>query len=240
VQWEILKNKLLDVFGQAILDYSNGDTEQVIITETNISEADVLAVSYLFRSYDKMPILEQKAIALTKGNILDVGCGAGSHALYLQNSLDKDVLALDASKGAITACKRRGIKQTVCTTIQDYNEQQFDTILLLMNGIGLAQKRENLLDFLLHLKTLLNPNGQLLLDSSDIAYMYDKDDLEEIETYYGTLKFTISYKTYTETFDWLFVDFDTLKQVALAAGLSCERVLEGKHYDYLAKLTKIT
>jgi len=240
VRWEILKNKLLDVFGQAILDYSNGDEKQVIITETNISEPDVLAVSYLFRSYNEMPALEQKAIALAKGTILDVGCGAGSHALYLQNSLAKEVLALDASEGAITVCKKRGIEQTICTTIQDYKEKEFDTVLLLMNGIGLAQKRENLLDFLLHLKTLMKPNGQLLLDSSDIAYMYDSTDLDELETYYGTLKFTISYKTYIETFDWLFVDFDTLKQVALAAGLSCEKVLDGKHYDYLAKLTKIT
>lgn len=89
---------MLDLFGKAILDYQTNNTPQDLITETSISEEDAMSVAYLFRSFDKMPKLEQLALQLAKGKILDVGCGAGSHSLYLQNTLNLDVTAIDISK----------------------------------------------------------------------------------------------------------------------------------------------
>jgi len=71
-----------DLFGQAILDYQTNHSPEDLYTETSISELDVMPIDYLFRKYDDMPILEQKALDLSKGKILDVGCGAGSHSLY--------------------------------------------------------------------------------------------------------------------------------------------------------------
>jgi 2-polyprenyl-3-methyl-5-hydroxy-6-metoxy-1,4-benzoquinol methylase len=72
-----------DLFGKAILDFQTNNSPKDIITETNISDADEMSVAYLFRDYNEMPKLEQKALQLAKGKVLDVGCGAGSHSLYL-------------------------------------------------------------------------------------------------------------------------------------------------------------
>ena len=230
----------MDVFGQAILDYLLGDKAAIITTETSISEPDELPVSYLFRTYDEMPKIEQKALDLASGKVLDIGCGAGIHSLHLQNGKKMDVLALDASEGAMEACKKQGVKQTACQAVLNFNKGKYDTILLLMNGVGLAQSKAKLLNFLKHLKGLLTENGQILLDSSDIKYMYDKTDLEELDDYYGDLMFTISYKTLSTSFPWLFIDFENLKAMASAANLKCEKVITGENHDYLAKLTQIT
>ena len=73
---------MLDLFGKAILDFQTNNSPEDIITETNISEADEMDVAYLFRSYKEMPKLEKKALQLSKGKVLDVGCGAGSCLLY--------------------------------------------------------------------------------------------------------------------------------------------------------------
>ena len=89
-----------DLFGKALLDYQSGDYTEDLITSTNISEDDVLPLPYLFRDFSEMPKLEQKALQLAKGNILDVGCGAGSHSLYLEEK-GLNVKAIDTSIGAI-------------------------------------------------------------------------------------------------------------------------------------------
>lgn len=99
-----------DLFGKAIFDFHTNNSPEDIITETSISEEDEMSVEYLFRTYKEMPKIEQKALQLAKGKILDVGCGAGSHALSLQNDRNLDVVAIDISKKAIETCLLRGIK----------------------------------------------------------------------------------------------------------------------------------
>lgn len=231
-----------DLFGKAILDYQTNNSPQNIITETTISEEDEMSIAYLFRSFDEMPAIEQKALELAKGKILDVGCGAGSHSLYLQNHKQLDTTAIDISANAIKTCKLRGIQQTFVLDILTVENEKFDSILLLMNGTGIFGTLENTPKFLQKLKSLLNPGGQILIDSSDIIYMFDQDEDGAFEVpangYYGELEFTISYKGETEdSFPWLYLDYNTLQNAALDNGLQCELILEGEHYDYLAKLT---
>ena len=239
-----------DLFGQAILDFQTNNSPEDLITETNISEADEMSVDYLFRGYNDMPKLEKKALQLAKGKILDVGCGAGSHSLYL---LEKgfEVTAIDISPNAIKACQLRGVKNARVQNLLDVEndpseseqvKQKFDTILLLMNGTGIFGTLAETSKYLQKLKSLLNPNGQILIDSSDIIYMFDEDEegsfLVPANGYYGELTFTVSYKGQTEdTFPWLYLDYNTLQNAAHANGLECELVIEGKHYDYLAKLS---
>ena len=229
-----------DLFGKAILDFQTNNSPEDIVTETNISEADEMSVNYLFRSYNEMPKIEKKALQLCKGKVLDVGCGAGSHSLYLQEK-GFGVTAIDISENAIKACKLRGIKNARVQNVLDLENDTFDTILLLMNGTGIFGTLSETSKYLQKLKSLLNPNGQILIDSSDIIYMFDENEDGSYnvpaEGYYGELTFTISYKGATETpFSWLYLDYNTLQNAAHANGLQCELIQEGKHFDYLAKL----
>jgi SAM-dependent methyltransferase len=231
---------LKDLFGQALLDYQNGNYTVDIITSTSISEEDVLPLPYLFRSYTEMPKLEQKALDLAQGKVLDVGCGAGSHSLYLQEKGHK-VKAIDISKGAIEVCKQREIKNAELKNILDETET-FDTILLLMNGTGVFEDLANTPKYLNHLKQLLKPNGQILIDSSDIKYMYQEEDgsywINANANYYGELDYYVNYKGEDEdAFKMLYLDFGTLKSACKTVGLQCELVLEGEHFDYLARIT---
>jgi len=232
-----------DLFGKAMFDFQTNNSPEDIITETTISEEDAMSVDYLFRSYNEMPKLEQKALQLATGKILDVGCGAGSHSLSLQNDRNLDVTSIDISEKAIETCKLRGVKNAKVQNILDFAGEKFDTIILLMNGVGIFGKLENCNTFLSKLKSLLNPGGQILLDSSDIIYMFDEDEdggkwIPSNNDYYGELVFNISYKgEKEEPFDWLYLDYNTLQNAAAANGLNCELILEGEHYDYLAKLS---
>ena len=231
-----------DLFGKAILDFQTNNSPEDLITETSISEADEMSVAYLFRSYDEMPKLEQKALQLAKGKVLDVGCGAGSHSLTLQNDRNLDVTSIDISPYAIQACQLRGLKNAKIQDIMTLENEKFDTILLLMNGTGIFGTLKETPNFLQKLKSLLNPNGQILIDSSDIIYMFDDDEDGGKwifgNGYYGELTFAISYKNEAEDeFPWLYLDYNTLQNAAFANGLQSELILEGEHYDYLAKLS---
>lgn len=231
---------MLDLFGKAILDFQTNNFPEAISTETNISESDDMDVAYLFRSYNEMPKLEQKALQLSKGKILDVGCGAGSHSLYLQEN-KFDVISIDISANAIEACQLRGLKNVKVQNILDVENDKFDTILLLMNGTGIFGTLKETSNYLQKLKSLLAPNGQILIDSSDIIYMFDEDEDGSKwipgDGYYGELTFTISYKNQTEApFPWLYLDYNTLQNAAHANGLQCELIQEGDHFDYLARL----
>lgn len=231
-----------DLFGKAILDFQTNNSPEDLITETSISEEDEMSVAYLFRSYDEMPKLEQKALQLAKGKTLDVGCGAGSHSLYLQNERSLEVTSIDISENAIKACALRGLKNAKVQDILKLENEKFDTILLLMNGTGIFGTLKETPKYLQKLKSLLNPNGQILIDSSDIIYMFDDDEdggkWIPSDGYYGELTFKISYKKQTEEeFPWLYLDYNTLQNAAFANGLQCELIQEGEHFDYLAKLS---
>ena len=233
-----------DLFGKAILDYQLGNYTEDIKTETSISEEDDLPLPYLFRSYAEMPGIEQKALEISFGRVLDVGCGAGSHALYLQNEKGLKVTAIDLSPGAIEVCKLRGVHNAKVQDLMEMDpSQKFDTILLLMNGAGMCGRLKKLPDFLLKLKELLAEDGQILMDSSDIIYMFDEDAdggkwIPADNDYYGELDYTVRYKGDEEPpFDWMYIDYNTLQNAAIHHGFTCELVLEGEHYDYLARLT---
>jgi cyclopropane fatty-acyl-phospholipid synthase-like methyltransferase len=229
-----------DLFGKAILDYQTQNAPEDLITETSISEPDEMPVAYLFRAFTEMPKLEQNALELCQGKILDVGCGAGSHSLYLQEK-GFDVTAIDISPSAIQTCQLRGVKNAQVQNILDLDNQKFDTILLLMNGTGIFGTLKETSKYLQKLKSLLNPNGQILIDSSDIIYMFDQDSdgsyVVPADSYYGELTFTVSYKNQTEnTFPWLYLDYNTLQNACNDNGLQSKMIQEGEHYDYLAKL----
>ena len=226
----------IDIFGKAVNDFFEGNYSEDIINSTNITEEDILPVSYLFRTYNEMPKMEQAALNMSRGKVLDIGCCAGSHSLYLQEK-GFDVTGLDISKGAIEVCKKRGLKKVVNKSIYDFNEKSFDSLLLMMNGAGVCGYLENLPFLLQHLKSILTEKGQILVDSSDIMYVYPKETLQELNYYYGEVDFQLSYKNEEgEPFPWVYIDYDTLEKFALNSGFKSEKILDGDHHDYLARL----
>ena len=228
-----------DVFGTAILDYQQGNYTEDLVTSTSISEEDVLPISYLFRDFSEMPALEQTALKLSKGSVLDVGCGAGSHSLYL-TSKGLEVKSIDISEGAIKTCQLRGLKNARVLDVMN-ETASFDTLILLMNGSGIFQSLAHTPLVLNHLKTLLNPEGQILIDSSDIKYMYQDEDggywMDTSKEYYGELDYTVGYRGEEATFSWMYLDFENLKIACNQVGLKCELIKKGPHYDFLAKLS---
>ena len=230
-----------DLMGRAIWDYYYQENSEDLQTETSISELDDLPVSYLFRDYQDMNALEKKALDLSFGKVLDVGSGAGSHSLYLQNERKLEVTALDISPKSIEICKARGVKNAICEDLLQFSEKDFDTILLLMNGTGIFQSLEHIDQYLQKLKSLVAENGQILIDSTDILYMYDQDEdggvLVPATGYYGELDYYLHYKGESELpMKWLYLDFDTLENAAIANGFKIQKI-EQLEDSYLAQLT---
>ena len=267
-----------DPMGAAILDFQKQGKAARLRVLSSMFEEDEMPVKHLFRSTREMPMLEQKALQLAKGRVLDIGAGAGCHALALQEK-GLAVKAIDISPLSCEAMKLRGVKDAECINLFDphlssgnhsqenleahsgenqeahseenqkahseKNQEQFeggfDTILLLMNGTGIAGKIEHLPALFQRLKALLNPGGQILIDSSDLKYIYENEDgsfdINLNGAYYGEVDYQMIYKDVKgDRFDWLYVDFPLLKSIAETCGLHGELVAEGEHYDYLARI----
>lgn len=233
-----------DPMGAAILDYQTSGKAGKLRILSSMFEEDEMPVKHLFRKFEDMPELEQKALKLAKGKVLDVGAGAGCHALTLQEE-GLAVKAIDISPLSCKAMKLRSVKDVECINLfNEHLETGFDTILLLMNGTGIAGKIANLPALFNRLKALLNPGGQILIDSSDIKYIYENEDgsfdIDLNGAYYGEVDYQMIYKNVKgDAFDWLYVDYPMLQSIANSCGLQCELIAEGEHYDYLAKLLPV-
>ena len=230
-----------DPMGYAIADYfSKGKAGRLRVFSSQFEE-DEIPVDQLFRTFDEMPVLEQKALELAQGKILDCGAGSGCHALALQD-MGKDVEAIDISPRSVEVMQKRGIQHAYCVNLFDDNFlHRYDTILMLMNGSGIIGKLENMGDFFSKMKQLLNPGGCIYMDSSDLRYLFEDEDgsflVDLAGGYYGEIDFQMQYKQVKgEPFDWLYVDFQTLSYYAQENGFKAELVQEGEHYDYLACL----
>lgn len=230
-----------DIFGLAFLDYLQGQTQEHILVKINISEPEELPVSYFFRNYKQMPAWEKLVMKQCSGRVLDAGAGAGTHALYLQNR-GMDVTAIDLSPGAVACMQQRGIKKAFHADFLSFQNGQFDTILFLMNGAGMAQYLNQLAPLLRHAKSLLSPKGSIFVESTDLLYMYEDEEDGSVAinlagNYYGEIVYQLEYKQWIgKPFDWLFVDFENLADAADLVGLDCQMIYEGKTDNFIARL----
>ncbi len=232
--------KMNDPFGLAIHDFYKKGKAPDIMVDSNYTKDEHIKVAYLFRKENEMPEIERIALKRCKGKILDIGAAAGCHSLVLQKK-GYNVTALDKSELATQVMKMRGIQKIICSDISRFENNSFDTILLLMNGSGIAGTLQGLIVLLQHLKKLLADNGQILMDSSDIKYLFEEEDGSfwvdlASNKYYGEMQYKVKYKSQTDEFDWLFIDFNTLNKVVLEAGLKCELITTGNQNDYLARI----
>lgn len=230
-----------DPMGTAIAEYHRIGVADTLRVFSPDFDEDEIPVDLLFRSFGEMPEIEQKALRMAEGKTLDVGAGAGCHSLALQQ-MGKDVTAIDISPLSVETMKALGVRNAI---EQDFFtiKEKYDTVMMLMNGIGIVGTIANLPSFFKHVDGILTDNGQLLLDSSDICYVFEDEDgiiyLPEGEKYYGELQYQMQYKDIKgESFPWLYIDFDILQDIAMKNGFNAELVQRGEHYDYLARITR--
>lgn len=230
-----------DPMGAAIADYHANQKADRLRVFSSLFDEDEIPVKQLFRTLKQMPALEQTALQSARGRILDVGAGSGCHTLALQEA-GKEVLAIDTSLLSVEVMRKREVRNAQQINLFDERfQERFDTILMLMNGSGIIGKIENMPLFFHRMKQLLLPGGSILMDSSDLRYLFEEEDgsytIDLAGNYYGEIDFQMQYKDIIgKTFDWLYIDFQTLKLYAEAHGFKAEPVKEGKHYDYLARL----
>ena len=230
-----------DPMGTAIAEFHRTGRAGTLRVFSSQFDEDEIPVDQLFRTYDEMPPIEQQALTLAQGRILDVGAGSGCHAIALQE-MSKEVTAIDISQLSVEVMSDRGVKDARAIDLYDESlAEQFDTILLLRNGSGIIGNTDGMERFFLRMKRLLAPGGCIYMDSSDLKYLFEEEDgsylIDIAGDYYGIVDFQMQYKQVKgEPFDWLYIDFDTLSYYAQQYGFNAQIVCQGEHYDYLAKL----
>ncbi|HWK59614.1 MAG TPA: methyltransferase domain-containing protein [Parapedobacter sp.] len=229
---------MLDVLGYALHDYLQGHRGDQLLTHTSFGGVEEMPVEEFFRQPIDFPELEHIALSLCDGRVLDIGAGAGSHALFLQKR-GMDVTALERSPLACEVMRARGVERVITANVFEYGGGRYDTLLFLMNGIGVAGTIVGLEKLLTHCNTLLNDGGQLLFDSSDVAYLYTDGSVERPLGYYGEIRYQYAYRgSRSAPFDWLFIDQDTLISIAQPLGWVVQILYEDGYDQYLVRMER--
>ena len=241
----MMQNKLIsphkDAMGRMLLDYLGGEHAAAVQVFSPHLDMAEMTGELMCRSFSEMNNMEQLALETCRGRVLDVGGGSGCHSLHLQDQ-GMAVTALDISPGCVTAMEMRGVTQVHHQSLTDLTDGPWDTVLMLMNGIGLCGSLEGLDTFFEFLHTLLAPGGQLLADSTDLGAYADlvpEGDRDVLAAGSWETEFTVTYdKMTSDPFDWLYIDFDTLARIAAEHGFHCEELCQGEMGQFLARILK--
>jgi len=226
----------MDIYGTFLKDFYAGNLKTEVLLHNNYGDAEELPVDAFFRNLDEMPDIELYALSLCKGKILDIGAGTGTHSLVLQQK-GFDVTAIEISGGACQVMALRGVKNIVNKDVLVYTAQKFDTLLLMMNGIGFCGYVDYLKTFLLNAKTLLNTGGQIIFDSSDVSYLYE-NETPDSDTYYGEIDYQYEYNGQKgDWFSWLYIHQSYMHQIALETGWQLRIIYVDEDDQYLGVLT---
>ena len=230
-------SKHRDVYGEALAEYfEKQELSTPLYLHSTYGDIEEMPIEVFFRDPEEFPELEFIALSLCDGKVLDVGAGVGAHALYLQQK-DFDVTALEISATACTIMQQRGVQKIVQENFYNLKDAQYDTLLFLMNGIGLAGTVDGFRQLLTHSKTLLSDRGQLLFDSSDISYLYDEYRIQRPSYYFGEIGFQYEFKGVKgEPFKWLYLDQDTLIKIAHEEGWVVQILFEDENDQYLVRM----
>jgi SAM-dependent methyltransferase len=228
----------------AMWAYHRGDHDAVIVVYDDF-ERDEVPVSYFFRSPEQFPDAERLALDLCRGRVLDVGAGSGCHALALQDQ-GLEVTAIEVLPDLVDILRERGVRDARKASWMDVDAGQFDTVLLMMNGLGLAESLSGLPSLLRAAGRLVRPGGQVLADSTDVRVHMDREAgrtgaFERSDgRYVGDLHFQLEFEGRKgPPFGQLYVDPETLGRCAGNEGWRSEIVQPPDKYGhYLVRLTR--
>jgi SAM-dependent methyltransferase len=238
-----------DVFGQALFDYFNGREDSQIVVERSDGEVGPDGGPKVYFSEYKdwpPPPIEKRAMRYVRGRVLDVGCGAGRHALYLQDK-GHEVVGIDNSPLAIEVCRCRGLKDARLLSIGRISSRlgRFDTILMFGGNFGLVGNFEKGKRLLRRFAKITSRRGRILASSVD---PYDTDDPMNLEYHKtnqrkgrmsGQIRLRVRYKTYKSAwFDWLIVSKDEMREMLKDTGWKLKRTIETTGPRYMAVIQK--
>ncbi|HEX8652485.1 MAG TPA: class I SAM-dependent methyltransferase [Pyrinomonadaceae bacterium] len=232
-----------NLHGVSLLDYLNGETETTIAVYGELVERRDVPVRLFFREPADFPALEQRALELCRGRVLDIGAGAGCHTLALQER-GLTVCAIDFLPECVEVMKKRGVREAHCADIHTFEAEAFDTLFSMMNGMAVVRDLSGLQPFLKEVRRLLKPDGQFLVDSTDmrrVAAPGIQDYLEKKRgrgEYFGEMHLQLEYKGRRGApFTQLHVDAETLSEHAAQSGWDCQIIEQDESGRYLARLT---
>ena len=230
--------KELTVFGRALMDFHAEKAEHKLMLNTSYGEPEEMPLWYFFRGYEEMPPLEKMAISICDGRVLDVGAGTGSHAICLQQ-LQLEVTAIDTSQDAVNVMQLSNVKDARAIDYFQLKDEKYDTLLCLMNGLGFIGKLSRLGLFLKIAEELLKPEGQIIVDSSDVSYLF-ADNTKPTDRYYGEVSFQYEYKNQKGPwFDWVYIDKEALTGACANLGWNVQLLYEDENDQYLARISRI-
>ena len=226
----------MDLHGRAIFDYYNGELKTPLFIHNSYGEPEEMPVEVFFREESDFTALENCALNACSGKVLDIGAAAGALTLALQQR-GTEVTALDNSDHCVKTMHLQGVKNCIRSDIWQYRET-YDTLLVLMNGVGLAGTLANVPMLLEKLVSLLKPGGQILMDSSDIRYLYD-EGVKMLDHYYGEISYRYAYaKELGNWFDWVYVDPTLMTSIIEDCKLQM-KILHAEDTDqYLMQITR--
>ncbi len=224
-----------------MLSWFKGNRQDQLWINNRYGEPEEMPIDHYFRAEEELPDIERYALSQCEGRILDVGAGAGAHVLTLQDA-GMDVYALEISPKACQVMVGRGVKNVLNADIFSVEvEHKFDTILLMMNGIGLVQSIDQMGSLFDKLKSLLTEDGQILFDSSDVHYLYDNaiDPVPKPQDrYYGEIEYQYEYQgNKGGWYTWLYIDFPLCQKIAEDHGFLVDLLAQDEEGHYLVRLT---
>jgi SAM-dependent methyltransferase len=208
---------------------------------TDLRTVEEWPVSLFFRDADEFPPLERQALELCGTSVIDVGAGAGPHTLALLER-GHDVLAVESLPEIAVMLRARGLPRVTVCSLDELPAGQADTVLMLMNGLGLAGTLDGLVPLLESARRLLAPGGRIVADSTDPRQWLEPEDtgdelLLQDGRFGGEVQFQLEYEGRRgELFPFLYVDPETLRDRGLRAGLQLEEVRPFADGTYLAIL----
>lgn len=236
-----------DPFGSALWDYYN-DGEGLMIIERDDGNVGVDSAEKYFVPPKQWLKYERKAIKYAKGRVLDIGCGAGRHALYLQKK-KRDVLGIDISPLSVKLCLARGLKKALIMPISDigkFEPESFDSILMMGQNWGLMGSASKAKEYLKKMHNITTPKGRIIAMSQNPYSTTDKDHKDyhkqnrSKRRLPGQLKIRIRHgKQTTDWFDYLFVSRAEMEKILKGTGWEIKKAFESSGGGYAVLLTKV-
>jgi SAM-dependent methyltransferase len=226
----------------ALRAYQDGRNDARLVIRTDLGTREEWPVSLFFRTADEFPPLEREALRHCGRRVIEVGAGAGPHALALQRE-GHEVLAVESLPEIAGLLAERGVEKVTIRPLDDIAARTADTVLMLMNGLGLAGTLEGLQHMLKSAARLLAPEGRIVADSTDPRHFLEIDEGEpafgQDGRYGGEVQFQIEFDgAKGAPFPFLYVDAATLANHASKAGLTLSAAYPFESGTYLAILER--